>query len=164
MMELELVPVLEEDKNVLYYLYQFYEYDFTQYTEKDLNNFGRFDVSLEHYWQDPRWNPFIICYLGQIVGFVVVLFEDYDVDPDPTHVIYDFFIIRKYRRKGLGKLAAIKAFDLYKANWKTAQMSNNEPAIFFWRKVVSQYTSGSFNELHRQDIGKYVQSFSTKES
>jgi predicted acetyltransferase len=163
-MELQLVPVLEEKKETLYNLYQFYEYDFSQFNEKDINRFGEFDVSLDHYWQDPRWNPFIIYFSDQIVGFIVVLFENYDVDPNPTHVVYDFMILRKFRRNGLGRQAAMKVFDLYKVNWKIAQMSNNEPALFFWRNVVKQYTSGSYNETYRQDLKKYIQSFSTKDS
>ena len=78
---------------------------------------------LEHYWEDPRWNPFFIYDAGKIVGFLVILFENYDVDPDPTHVIYDFMVLKKFRRNGLGREAAVKSFDLYQANWKVAQMS-----------------------------------------
>lgn len=43
---------------------------------------------------------------------MVVLFDNYDVDPDPTHVIYDFLILKKYRRTGLGREAALQAFNL----------------------------------------------------
>lgn len=161
---IRLISVLEEDKQTLYNLYQLYHYDFSQFTQEDLNSFGLYEVSLEHYWQDPRWNPFFIYYSGKIAGFLVVLFENYDVDPDPTHVIYDFMVLRKHRRNGVGRQAAAQAFDLYRANWKTAQMSANEPAILFWRDVIKEYTAGSYSELFRQDINKYVQLFSNKES
>lgn len=99
----------------------------------------------------------------KIVGFLVILFENHDVDPDPTHVIYDFMVLRKYRRHGIGRQAAIQAFDLYKANWKIAQMNTNEPAILFWRDVISKYTSGNYTELFRHDLKKYVQVFSTRD-
>jgi len=156
----QLVPVGEADKDVLQNLYQLYNYDFTPYTEEDLNSSGLYEVNLERYWQDPRWNPFFIYSEGKIAGFLVVLFENADVDPDPTHVIYDFMILRKYRRKGLGRQAAVQALDLYKANWAIAQMSGNEPAILFWRGVVNDYTAGNYTESIRQN--KYIQSFSTK--
>ncbi|MBS4220304.1 GNAT family N-acetyltransferase [Bacillus sp. FJAT-49711] len=143
-------------------MYQFYLYDFSKYTEEDINSLGLYDVDLEFYWRDPRWNPFFINYNGKIIGFLVVLFENFDVDPDPTHVIYDFMILKKYRRNGLGREAASKAFDLYKANWKVAQMIINESAIHFWRKIISEYTNGLYTEIYRQDLKKYIQSFSTK--
>ncbi|OPA75225.1 GNAT family N-acetyltransferase [Paenibacillus selenitireducens] len=161
-MEIQLVPVLKENRDILYRLYQLYQHDFSLYTDFDVNDRGEFSVSIEHYWQDPRWNPFIIYHTGQMIGFLVVLFENYDVDPDPTHVIYDFMVLRKYRRKGLGKQAAMKAFDLYSAKWATAQMEDNEPAISFWRQVIEEYTSGNYHENYRADRGKYIQTFSNK--
>ncbi|GAA3400235.1 GNAT family N-acetyltransferase [Paenibacillus hodogayensis] len=161
---IQLVPVSKADKEILHHLYQFYHYDFSQFTQEDINSFGLYEVRLEVYWQDPRWNPFFIYSSGKIAGFLVVLFENYDVDPDPTHVIYDFMVLRKYRRSGIGRQAAKQAFDLYKANWKTAQMSTNEPAILFWRDVIKEYTAGSYTELFREDKNKYVQMFSTKET
>jgi len=162
-MEIKLIPIGKERKEVLYNLYQFYEYDFSPYSEIDLGLDGRFSVNLEHYWEDARWNPLFICYEKQIIGFLVILLENYDTDPDPTHVIYDFLILKKYRRRGLGKSAAIQAFDLYKANWKVAQMKENGPAIDFWRDVVNGYTSGQYTEVFREDRNKYTQSFTNRD-
>ncbi|MBP1991170.1 GNAT family N-acetyltransferase [Paenibacillus eucommiae] len=136
-MEVKLMPVKVEQKEILYNLYQYYRYDFSQYTEEDLGLDGRFDIDLEHYWEDPRWNPYLICNKEQIIGFLIILFENYDTDPDPTHVIYDFLVLNKYRRRGLGRLAAVQAFNLYQGNWKVVQMKINEPAKHFWRDVVS---------------------------
>ncbi|MBS4201343.1 GNAT family N-acetyltransferase [Bacillus sp. FJAT-49732] len=144
-------------------MFQFYLYDFSELTQEDINRHGLYDVDLEYFWQDPRWNPFFINHDGKIIGFLVVLFENYDVAPDPTHVIYDFMILRKYRRNGLGKEAAIKVFNLYKANWKVAQMALNEPAIQFWRNIIKEYTNDSYTEIYRQDLKKYIQSFCTKD-
>lgn len=159
---IRLIPVPKESKDTLYNMYQLYLYDFSPFTDDDINSCGLYEVRVEHYWQDPRWNLYFIYHTGQIVGFLVVLFENYDVDPDPTHVIYDFMILRKYRRNGFGKEAAIQAFNLYQANWKVAQMSSNEPAIAFWRHVIREYTNDTYTEIYRQDLKKYVQSFSTK--
>lgn len=160
---IQLISVTREKKYILQNLYQFYHYDFSQYTEEDINNEGLYDVSLEYFWEDPRWNPYFIYSDGKIVGFLVVLFENYDVDPDPTHVIYDFMILKKYRRIGFGKEAAMKAFDLFKANWAVAQMNANEPAILFWRNIISNYTNGTYTEVYRKDLNKYIQSFSNRD-
>ncbi|MHA6534343.1 GNAT family N-acetyltransferase [Paenibacillus sp. BAC0078] len=158
----QLISVPKESKDTLHNLYQFYHYDFSQFTAEDMNDNGKYDINLEYFWQDPRWNPFFIVHDEKIVGFLIVLFENYDVDPDPTHVIYDFMILKKYRRNGFGREAAIQAFNLYKANWIVVQMSSNEPAIHFWRKVIAEYTNNAFTETYRNETRKYVQSFSTK--
>ena len=148
----QLTPVSEKSKEVLQNLYQLYHYDFSLFTEEDINSVGLYEINLEHYWEDPRWNPFFIYDAGKIVGFLVILLENYDVDPYPTHVIYDFMVLKKFRRNGLGREAAVKSFDLYQANWKVAQMSSNEPAILFWRDVIREYTDNRYTEILRQDL------------
>ncbi|MDH5164431.1 GNAT family N-acetyltransferase [Heyndrickxia oleronia] len=159
---INLISVSKENKHILENMYQFYNYDFSEFTQEDINRQGLYDVDLEYFWQDPRWNPFFINQDGKIIGFLVVLFENYDVDPDPTHVIYDFMILKNYRRNGLGKEAAIKAFNLYNANWKVAQMALNEPSKQFWRNIIKEYTNDSYTEIYRHDLKKYIQTFCSK--
>jgi hypothetical protein len=38
---IQLVPVLEDSKEVLQNLYQLYKYDFSQFTEEDVIRFGK---------------------------------------------------------------------------------------------------------------------------
>jgi predicted acetyltransferase len=129
-----------------------------------VNRQGEFEVNIDYFWEgDQRWNPYLIEVLGNIVGFVVVLFENLDTDPDPTHVIYDFMILQKYRRNGIGTAAATKTLDLFKAKWKLAQMENNKPAIAFWRKVLEEYTKENYTESYRSDLQKYIQAFDSRE-
>ncbi|MNJ73908.1 hypothetical protein D3C77_707670 [compost metagenome] len=85
-----------------------------------------------------------------------------DIDPDPTHVIYDFMILPKYRRRGIGRAAAIEAFNMYKATWAVSQMDNNFPAITFWRSVIQEFKGNHFNESYKAERKKYIQKFSTK--
>ncbi|WP_370734275.1 GNAT family N-acetyltransferase [Paenibacillus dakarensis] len=59
--------------------------------------------------------PFFFVVDGSIAGFLVVLFENMDIDPDPTNLIYDFMILEKYRRLGIGRRAAVEAFKMYDA-------------------------------------------------
>jgi predicted acetyltransferase len=164
MMEIKLVPVTVEDKEVLSNLYQLYYYDFSLFTDQDVNRHGEFEVNINYFWEgDNRWNPYLIVISGYIVGFVVVLFENLDTDPDPTHVIFDFMILQKYRRNGIGTAAATKTLDLFKANWKLAQMENNKPAIAFWRKVLKEYTKDNYTERYLSEHHKYIQEFDRRE-
>ncbi|WP_440109187.1 GNAT family N-acetyltransferase [Paenibacillus sp. QZ-Y1] len=115
-------------------------------------------MNIDYFWEgDNRWNPYFIDLSGTIVGFVVVLFENMDIDPDPTHVIYDFMILQKHRRKGLGYCAAKNVFELFNANWAVAQMGNNDPALHFWRKVIRDFTDHNYIESrHIEKILKNI--------
>lgn len=162
-MEIQLTPVTRGEKQILCRLYQFYEYDFSVYTNQEISKNGSYEADIDYLWEgDARWKPYFIEVFGNIAGFVVVLLENLDTDPDPTHVIYDFMILQKYRRHGIGKAAAVMAFDMYQADWKVVQMENNVPAIAFWRKVIGGYTNNQYTERYRDDLKKYIQEFSTK--
>ena len=133
-MEIELIPVSVQEKETLSNMYQFYHYDFSQYTNQNLNDDGRYGVNIDFYWEgDPRWNPYFIVSSGAFLGFLVVLFENLDTDPDPTHVIYDFMILKNIEETG--SVAPPKqAFGLFNANWKVAQMESNTTAISFEKR------------------------------
>ncbi|MBE9917772.1 hypothetical protein G8C92_27610 [Paenibacillus donghaensis] len=89
-MSIELVPVKRSEKYILENLYQLYEYDFSEYTKLDIDKDGRYALSIDHYWEgDGRWRPYFIKVSDNVAGFVVVLLEDMDLNPDPDHVVYD---------------------------------------------------------------------------
>ncbi|PWW43489.1 MULTISPECIES: GNAT family N-acetyltransferase [Paenibacillus] len=116
-MIVDLTPVTLAEKSMLSNLYQLYHYDFSEYTSEDINQEGKYDVNIDFIWEgDKRWRPYFIMISGTIAGFVIVLLENLDTDPDPTHVIYDFMILKKFRRSGVGYAAAMQIFELYKAN------------------------------------------------
>lgn len=48
-MELKLVPVKPENKDTLTNLYQFYEYDFSKYTNRDVNRNGKYEINLDFF-------------------------------------------------------------------------------------------------------------------
>jgi hypothetical protein len=46
-MEINLIPVNLEEKRTLSNLYQYYYYDFSQYTNQDIKKDGRYEVNIE---------------------------------------------------------------------------------------------------------------------
>ena len=54
--------------------------------------------------------------------------------------------MRKYRRKGVGKLVAWQVFDLFPGQWEVGQYDKNEPAKVFWEKTIGPYTNGNFRK------------------
>lgn len=62
-----------------------------------------------------------------------------------------FFIMRKYRRLGIGGTAASEIFDTIRGRWEIGQMPTNVAAQRFWRSVVATYTDNSFTEVELRD-------------
>lgn len=85
---------------------------------------------------------------GRMAGFVLVRNLE---ESTPVHSIAEFFILRKYRRRGVGKAAAHQIFGMFPGQWRVAQTEDNHPAQAFWRKVISEYTQGNFKEIWSND-------------
>jgi predicted acetyltransferase len=72
------------------------------------------------------------------------------VDSEPLHTIAEFFIMKKYGGKGIGKTAAKRIFDLFPGKWQVTQIEKNYPAQAFWRSLISEYTNGKYEERYDQ--------------
>jgi predicted acetyltransferase len=59
----------------------------------------------------------------------------------------EFFVMKKYRQRGVGRKIAYQLFDRFHGVWKIAQIEENMPAQAFWRKVISEYTNGNYEEI-----------------
>jgi predicted acetyltransferase len=58
----------------------------------------------------------------------------------------EFFIRRGCRGVGIGAIAATELFDRFRGTWKVAELERNVPAQRFWRRVIGEYTDGTFSE------------------
>jgi predicted acetyltransferase len=56
-----------------------------------------------------------------------------------------FFILKKYRRSGLGKYLAMQVFNHLPGDWEVGQMPENHAAQQFWRQIIADI-AGEFNE------------------
>lgn len=158
-MELHLHRVAPEERKILENVAEYYVYDFSEYLDLEIRPDGRFGFhSLIPYWNwnDPgRQHAFFIRIGGNIAGFVLI--ENLGPDTANLHSIAEFFVAKKYRRHGVGKMAAIKAFDMFGGQWEVMQIEKNARARAFWHKVIGEYTNGRFEE--RFYDGKYYQKF-----
>src|SRR6185437_10196727 len=157
-MKLILLKALEQHKIVIRNLMQYYIYDFSEYIKNDVEDNGLFAPysNLMDYWEgDGNKFPYVIKMNDKYVGFVLVKLI--------TSVggnyfsIAEFFILKKYRKEGIGKTIAIKVFNLHKGHWEVYQKITNKPAQLFWSKVISEYTKEQFKE--RFEDGKRIQIF-----
>lgn len=161
-MNLNLLKASKEHTTVLQHLMQFYIYDFSIYTNHDVGQNGLFAPypDLESYLDGREGNnkfPYVIKMGETYIGFVLVKFNE--TENRSYFSIAEFFILRKYRRKGAGKAIALQIFTLYKGWWEIYQMDSNKVAQLFWTKVIEEFTNGNFKQ--RSEDGKQLQSFET---
>lgn len=144
-MNIELRPPSRSDRGLIRRMMELYLYDFSEYEDSDLDEHGTFDYGdLDYFWFEPTHAAFIIIADEKLAGFVLV---DNDVQLEESErAICEFFVMRKYRRRGVGKQAAFEVFNRLPAVWEAAVMQQNTPAQVFWRKVIGDYTHGSFQE------------------
>ncbi|MCK6206458.1 GNAT family N-acetyltransferase [Bacillus infantis] len=153
-MEYEIIKAGAEHEEALQNLLQFYIYDFSEFIDAYVEENGRFsEYPLSSYWTEEGHFPYIIKLDERYAGFVLVTEDSQSLS------INEFFILKKYRREGLGKQVAKDIFGLHKGRWEIFQIEKNKPAQGFWRCVIDEYTNGEFMERedeHKRVIQEFV--------
>jgi predicted acetyltransferase len=145
LMNILIVDVLPEDENILQNMFEFYDYEFSQYLDFEVNKDGLFrKAPVSMYISDNRFKSHFIKSHEKLLGFVIVK----KTDNKPSFEIEQFFVLNKYNGKGVGKQAAFKIFDQYRGDWKVTQIEKNYSAQAFWRNVIKNYTNNSYSESY----------------
>ena len=149
-MEIEIRKVVTEDKLVLAKLFQFYAYDFSEFVAMDLNPHGEYTFNkLDSYFVAENRIPFFLTVEQKITGFVLVDRET--VAGSAISSIAEFFIMRKYRQRQMGKTVAGMVFRMFPGRWQVSVRDYNPPALAFWAKVIDQYTGSNFELIQREN-------------
>jgi predicted acetyltransferase len=136
---IEIVPATLEQKPALANLLELYSYDFSEFIDLEIGPDGRFGYrDLDLYWKDPHRSPFIIYAEGKLAGFALVARMD-EVMWDMT----EFFIMRGFRRGGIGTRAAMEIFARLPGRWRVRVMCANAPACVFWTRAVHAFAGES---------------------
>ena len=142
-MEIAVLVAGEDQRPVLARLMQLYIHDLSRFDGDEVGEDGLFDLGdyFDLYWVEAERYPFLIWVDGGPAGFVLVRELG-----EGRHSIAEFFVLRRYRRSGVGRVAAVILFDLFKGDWVVAQLAEHKGAQQFWRGVIGGYTGGRFEE------------------
>jgi predicted acetyltransferase len=55
----------------------------------------------------------------------------------------EFFVLRRYRRRGIGTRLTHLAFNRFPGAWQVRVMDSNAAAVRFWRKAIESFTGVS---------------------
>ena len=194
-MNIQILPASVEDFPVVQNLVRFYVYDMSEtmgWPCPEDGLYGGCDDLPEYWWPGStpadletisqklaitipfnkhfqRWpaghrgHPFIIRIDGELAGFAMIkqLPEGKPVDCD----MGEFFLVRKFRRQGIGTQIAYDLFDRFPGIWEVRQMVAYRPAQTFWRLVIAGYTNNQYQESSQHDktygIDMIVQRFTS---
>ncbi len=159
-----LTPATLEERAVLENLTQLYSYDWSELCHLDVGDDGRFGgASLEPYWTDSWRHPFLIRVDGKLAGFALIAERSRLTGKSGVFDMAEFFVMRRFRRKRVGFAAAFAAFHRFRGAWEIRQRDENPAATGFWRRVIGDFTEGSYQEVRwdRPEWSGLVQRFWT---
>ncbi len=134
-----------EEKSIIRNLLQLYIHDFSEFEGFDLNQHGLYGYRyLDHYWTDPDRFPFIVRVNNELAGFALV--SKFDRGEYRETRFSEFFIVRKYRRRGVGQDVARQVFARFPGPWVLTERASNVGAQQFWREILGRLVKGEFTE------------------
>jgi predicted acetyltransferase len=150
MVKLEIIEATQQHRTLLRQLFELYAHDFSPMTGEDVNDATGMwtdDAFLTNAWRDPHFHPYLLKVNGKWAGFAWVEEGSYTrPDEDEHWLMEEFFILRKYRRQGIGEWFARALFARHPGMWEVGEIHENVDAQRFWRKVIGRY-AGAFDEI-----------------
>ncbi len=126
----EVVDAGITDKPVVRQLLELYQYDFSEFVLGDVDEHGFYGYQyLDHYWTDDNRCPLLFKVDGRWAGCALVRTGE-------PHDMAEFFVMRRYRRSGIGIQAARAVFARFPGAWQVRQMAGNPASTMFWKQAI----------------------------
>ncbi len=136
---LELILAGPEHRCVLENLLELYIHDFSEFVCVDVGQDGRFGYKgLPFYWCDVGRRAFLAKWDGQLAGFALVKKIVLNEGAEAWDMA-EFFVLRRYRRRGLGAAMAHEVWRGLPGRWQVRVMEANVAAARFWEAAIAGY-------------------------
>lgn len=136
--DLEVLPATAAHITTIANLSQLYAYDFSEFRDLELGDDGRFgDIELPLYWSEPDRHAFLFKVRQKPAGFALVKRGSEITEDDSVWDMAEFFVVRRYRRQGLGAAAAREIWNRFSGPWEVRVMESNQPAQRFWARAIA---------------------------
>jgi predicted acetyltransferase len=130
------------EASIIANLLQLYIHDFSELfagsSRCDLDDDGLYrpDIPLADWWRLPGHVPLLLRVDGRLAGFALINAHGHSGAAVDRNVA-EFFIVRKYRRTGIGTAAAQAIFTRYPGQWEAGVMRANTGAAQFWQRTIA---------------------------
>jgi ribosomal-protein-alanine N-acetyltransferase len=152
LMRVELQEASIDQLPVMQRLGSYYVYDMSEYVGDEpgwaFPDTGDYECDdFRPYFEDPRASPFFIRVAGELAGFAIV--DRRGATPEVDYNMAQFFVLRKFKGRGVGARAARECFQRFRGAWDVMVIPQNTGAHAFWKRTINAFTAGDFEETRR---------------
>jgi predicted acetyltransferase len=129
-------------------LFEHYIHDMSEWFEIDTKPDGSYSYDTSSVWEN-GYDAYLAKVGNSIAGFALVGSAIEWVGDIGVHDVREFFVIRRFRRSGIGQRMATLLWNEIPGEWLVRVLESNVPAVLFWRTAISSHAHGSFAEENR---------------
>jgi predicted acetyltransferase len=163
--DVEVIPAAAEQERAVENLLELYAHDFSEFHPLEIGATGRFGYpSLPLYWSEPGRYPFLVKMAGNLAGLVFVKRGSEVSGNLAVWDMAEFFVLRGYRRRGVGTQVAHEVWRRFPGPWEVRVMQSNLSAHPFWERAISKFTGERIHHISVEKGGKHwkLYSFNSK--
>lgn len=158
---IEIARASPEQKPLIANLLELYAHDFSEFDEMELDATGRFGYEhLPLYWTEATRYPFLVKVNNNPAGFVFVRRGSQISGDDDVWDVAEFFVVRRYRRLGIGTKVAHDVWRKFAGKWEVRVMSGNRQAKEFWNRAINEFNGKANHPVAVEKDGKLWHLFS----
>ena len=147
---IQLLPATLQDYPTIQNMARFYVYDRTPYMDWECPESGLFEcIDFKHYFEATDEEAFLIRVNNEIAGFVL-LDKMHFLEPVDWNM-GEFFVLAKFQGTGIASEVAKQIFKGHSGKWSVAVMPENNKAVKFWRKIISDVSRGEYTEAFKTE-------------
>ena len=155
MENIEVCVAAAEEEPILANLLELYAHDFSDFLDIEMSPDGRYGYAqLPLYWREPNRHPLLVRVDGNLAGFALVKGDENGWD------MAEFFVVRRYRRRGIGSDIAHKVWRQFPGRWAVRVMESNQSAQQFWERAIRGFAGETVHAVRVEKEGKGWQVFS----
>ena len=164
--KIEVNPAAADQAPILASLLELYAHDFSEFLHLDVGADGKFNCfpSLPLYWSDPDRHPFLVKVDGNLAGLVLVKRGSDFSSRAEVWDMAEFFVVRAYRRRGVGTQIAKLVWERFPGPWEVRVMEVNISARRFWERAIPQFTGQAIHPMRIEKDGQAWTLFSFESS
>jgi predicted acetyltransferase len=152
---IELIPAAAEQEPILSNLLELYAHDFSEFHDLEIGDDGRFGYKfLPLYWSDPDRHPFLVKTDGHLAGLILVKRGPGVLGNQVVWDIAEFFVLRGYRRRGIGTQMAHEIWRRFPGAWEVRVMQANVAANDFWSHAISKFSGERVEPIYTDKSGE----------
>lgn len=146
-----------EAQTPLVNMVKLYCHEWSAYNGIDMDERGEFEFERQvpKFFGKERHYAFFIRVEGRLAGFALVD-DDFDFAADADHAVSEFFVLNKYRRLGVGGIAAKEVFRRLPGKWEIKTHPANTASIAFWESVVRETAGSSYRKIEACGAARYA--------